>query len=270
MEKKCPLCGSNDIRFLVKPYRGGSIYVCDRCGNAATDPLPVVSYLRDAFFDLPADELNTYMTYAGQIMDFIYKHVRQGSLLDVGTGAGFLVEEAQKRGFAATGIDPSGPAVSFCRKRKLEVYQGYFEKYDFKNRMFRIITCSHVLEHVNNPEKFIAKIKKILDKNGYLFLVQTNFQGTIPHLLGRFWEGWVPQEHRFHFSPKGIRNFLAKNGLKVKALEIIPLGYKPVWRKGNWGVAKGNLYNIVNYLISRFRIGFPFEADQMYVLAERQ
>src|SRR3989338_1787984 len=99
MTKKCPLCGSNNTRSLLKPYRGGSIYVCNRCGNASTYPLPRVSYLKDTFFDIPAGEFNTYRTYAGQILDFITLHVRNGSLLDVGTGGGFLPEEAQKRGF---------------------------------------------------------------------------------------------------------------------------------------------------------------------------
>ena len=269
MVKKCPLCGSNEIRFLVKPYRGGSIYVCGSCGNATTYPLPVVSYLEDSFFDLPADEFNTYRTYAGQITDFISEHISKGSLLDIGTGAGFLLEAAQKRGFAATGIDPSGPAVSFCRTRKLKVLQGYFEKYAFKSRKFKIITCCHVLEHVTEPEKFIAKIKKILDRNGYLFLAQTNYQGTIPHLLGRFWEGWVPREHRDHFSPEGIEDLLLRNGMRIKVLDIIPLGYTAVWRKGNGPIIRGNIYNLLNYIISKFKIGFPFVGDQMYVLAEK-
>src|SRR3989344_7601270 len=111
MVKKCPLCGSNEIRFLVKPYRGGSIYVCGSCGNATTYPLPVVSYLEDSFFDIQTSEFATYRMYAAQILDFISKRIRKGSLLDVGTGSGFLVEEAQKRGFIAMGIDPSAPAV---------------------------------------------------------------------------------------------------------------------------------------------------------------
>lgn len=270
MVKKCPLCGSTEIHLLLKPYRGGWIYVCKACLNAFTFPLPEVSYINDSFFDIPRDEYDVYRDYASRIIKFISMHFPGGTLLDIGTGGGFLLEEAQKQGFKPYGIDSSGPAVAFCQKRNLRVFQGYFEKYDFKKRKFKIITCSHVLEHVPDPEKFITKLKKLMDKNSCLFLAQTNFQGTVPRLFGRFWEGWVPQEHRIHFSPQGITHFLSGHDMSVKVMSVIPLGYSLKWRRGKWPVMKGNIYNALNYLISKLKIGFPFIGDQMYVLAEKQ
>jgi hypothetical protein len=74
----------------------------------------------------------------------------------------------------------------------------------------------------------------------------------------------VAREHFYHFNPRGIRTVLASAGMQEFATEILPLGY----RLGH-NFTKPRMLMIGNFswLVSRLRIGFPFQGDQMYVLA---
>jgi hypothetical protein len=79
----------------------------------------------------------------------------------------------------------------------------------------------------------------------------------------------VAGEHYYHFSPAGIATLLNTAGYQVTAIQLLPLGYS--WNLSCKSVKelKGNLLRAFCYLISRLKIGFPYQPDQMYVLADR-
>ena len=267
---KCFICRSLKIKHLLNPRRGWSIYLCARCANAFTIPPPKLSYEENEFYLSSKNDESLFRRYAQQIIATIKKYARSGHLLDVGTGGGLLLKEATQTGFLAEGIKPSKKAVEHCRKLNLKVKQGYLNKISFRKNSFDVVVLSHVLEHCDKPDNFLSSVKYILKPDGIIFLSQTNFTGTIPKMLGSFWEGWVLNEHFVQFSPEGIEYFLRKCGFKVIDLNILPLGYNPQWKWGNMSVLANNIYQTINFIISRFRIGFPFSGDQMFVVAQNK
>lgn len=265
----CSICQNAQLYYLFSPYRGREIYVCSKCTNAITYPSPKLNYLKYNF--LPETDKNQvdYRRYARQIMEYISQKTKRGKLLDVGCGGGYLIEEAINSGFKAEGVDPSRQAVNFCRQKNLKVTWGFLERLKYPAGSFDIVVVSHVLEHVKNQYHFLHIIRKILKKNGFLYLSQTNYTGTIPKLYGRFWEGWMPKEHFVHFSPQGIKYLLEHANLRVLDIKILPLGYMLKWQWGNLSIVANNLYNSISFIISKFRLGFPFIGDQMYILAKK-
>lgn len=264
---KCFICGSDNTQFLLHPRRGRSIYRCLVCTNAFTVPTPKVAYDADTFFLGAQHDEQLFRSYAAPIVSFFSHYVHRGKVLDVGAGGGFLIEESIRRGFTAEGIEPSRKAVTYCLRRKLRVKQGYFRDGIYKAGSFDVVVMSHVLEHVDEPGKFLRAAKSVLRSGGIVCLSQTNYTGTIPRLYQRYWEGWVPNQHCVHFSPAGISHLLSANGFTVTSIKILPLGYIPLWRWGGVSTIANNMYNCASWLISVFRIGFPFVGDQMYVVA---
>lgn len=266
---KCPICSRSQYKHCLFPRRGGEIYICSNCINAYTIPVPAVEYTHDSFFQAAEDQEKLFRSYAKPIIQFIKSVKPGGRLLDIGTGGGYLMEEAKGQGFDPYGIEPSSGAVLFCKKRKLKVKKGYFKDGMFPQRYFDVIVASHVLEHVPNPQKFLKSASKILKDDGVLCLSQTNYTGTIPKLYGRFWEGWVPDQHFVHFSPVGIEFLLKKTGYSLCKIKLIPLGY--FFRLGfkNLPDIANTLYSNMSFIISKLKIGFPFVPDQLYVLAKK-
>lgn len=266
---KCYICQSHKVRHLLNPYRGGAIFQCEKCTNAFTYPSPNVNYKKLKFCLESKAEEEELGSYAKPIVEFIRKFRKKGKLLDIGCGSGFLIEEALKYGFETSGIEPSLSAVSYCRQRSLPVKHGYLDGKCYPRESFDIIVASHVLEHVDKSNEFLSFCRKILKSNGILCLSQTNYTGTIPRILGRFWEGWVQSEHLVHFSPRGIQFLLNKAGFRLVKIKIIPLGYHLRFKLGNLSTMIGNIYYSLNYLLSKLATLPIFAGDQMYILASK-
>lgn len=93
-------------------------------------------------------------------------------ILDVGCGGGLLSEEFAKSGAEVTGIDISENSLKVARTHALENdliidYKiGYAENLPINDNMFDVVICADCLEHVDNLEKAISEISRVLKNNG--------------------------------------------------------------------------------------------------------
>jgi SAM-dependent methyltransferase len=137
----------------------------------------------------------------------------------------------------------------------------------YQPNTFDVVVMSHVLEHVFDPTELLDTVRSLLTPDGVLCLSQTNYQGTLARWLGKYWPAWVAPEHYYHFSQAGITWLLQKAGFEVLKVDLLSLGYTLNFTFGPPRVMIHMALNTFQYLVSRYRIGFPFEGDQMYVLA---
>jgi 2-polyprenyl-6-hydroxyphenyl methylase/3-demethylubiquinone-9 3-methyltransferase len=100
------------------------------------------------------------------------------SVLEVGCGGGILSEEFAKVGFRVTGIDPSVPSLETARTHAaqeglaIEYRQANGESIPFGAGTFDVVVCCDVLEHVNDLEKTILEVARVL-KPGGMFCYDT-------------------------------------------------------------------------------------------------
>jgi 2-polyprenyl-6-hydroxyphenyl methylase / 3-demethylubiquinone-9 3-methyltransferase len=100
------------------------------------------------------------------------------SVLDVGCGGGILSEEFAKIGCHVTGIDPSAPSLETARKHSamqglvIEYRQAWGENIPFDANSFDVVICCDVLEHVDDLEKTIHEVARVL-KPGGMFCYDT-------------------------------------------------------------------------------------------------
>ena len=100
------------------------------------------------------------------------------SVLDVGCGGGILSEEFAKIGCRVTGIDPSAPSLDTARTHAvreglaIEYRQASGESIPFGAGTFDVVVCCDVLEHVNDLEKTILEVARVL-KPGGMFCYDT-------------------------------------------------------------------------------------------------
>ena len=95
--------------------------------------------------------------------------------LDVGCGVGQVVARLAEAGFEAHGVDVSEPNIEraklFCPRCQL--YDG--KTLPFNDRFFASAGALNVLEHVEEPEKFIAELVRVVDVGGKIVLSSPNF-----------------------------------------------------------------------------------------------
>jgi SAM-dependent methyltransferase len=154
-----------------------------------------------------------------ETIERIGEQVRCGRLLDVGCGCGFLLREAQARGWAVTGLDPSRDSIDYLNAMLGSVGMvGTLEDFDPGER-YDVITMINVLDHLIDPWEDVRRAAALLRHGGLLYLRLPNgrFHGTLLRFL-RFWGlGGKARHlvvfHNYSMSPSWLARMLADKGL---------------------------------------------------------
>lgn len=150
------------------------------------------------------------------------------SILDIGSGRGFMLYFLKKyyhyQKAIGTQIDEN--MLKFSRKKLgLKVYGKDLLEIPFKNNSFDIVTIWHVLEHIKDPEKYLAKIYKLLKKKGKLIIEVPNFNSWTRKLTGKYWLGLDLKYHLSFFTPISLSKMLKKHNFRIENIHTFSLEY---------------------------------------------
>jgi len=214
----CPLCQQKNFQRVFKKGRR-QIVRCLNDNLVVVNPKPTREEIARLYSPKYFRSLNPYLKdhqahlkYFRQKLDQIEKRIKKGSLLDVGCGWGFLLSEAQKRGWSALGIDLSYSAVASCRRQGLKVKQGTLKTAKLPSRNFTVITSFQTIEHVTNPLVHLQEIYRLLKPGGLLVMTTPNYDSWTRILMGENWFGYRHQEHLFFLNPAVVRLLLEQAG----------------------------------------------------------
>lgn len=225
--KECPFCKGSHLRnFLACEKRSmGSglqftVVECRDCSVAWQLPLATELQQSVKVFDqrYSANEAN-YLTDRRRAisklqMNFINKlRKTPGTLLDIGAGMGFFVNEASLRGWNATGIEPSSQGVKQATvlSNKGRIINGVVEELPL-DMTFDVITLWDVIEHVSDPLMLIKQSKMRLNPGGWLVIETGNYQSATRIEMGQSWYLWK-EDHYWYLAPGVIESLFHQTGL---------------------------------------------------------
>lgn len=253
MQTACAICGPDVPATEVYParLRGGldaalfsarrlpdrihfRIVRCSRCGllrsDPSADPRELAGLYEKSGFDYAAEVPNLRKTY-GRYLRRMRRH-RQSlrSLLEIGGGSGFVLEEALDLGFEEVrGVDPSAAAVASAAPRVREHIQArMMARGLFEPESFDVICMFQVLDHVADPAALLNECLTLLRPGGLLLLLQHDAGAWSARLLGER-SPIVDVEHPYLYSRSTLRKLLSANGLTViqsgAAVNLYTAGY---------------------------------------------
>lgn len=116
-------------------------------------------------------DANFYAKYA----DFLAMAPRGTKVLDVGCGAGQVVGRLAQGGHDACGVDVSEPNIARAREfsDKCQMYDG--KRLPFPDGTFSAVGALNVLEHVDEPERFIPELVRVTAPQGRIIISSPNF-----------------------------------------------------------------------------------------------
>ena len=226
--RPCPACSSNTGK-LIGSKNGFEILACSKCSTLYTGHVPV------------SEETENYDEYYSEsnlsVPDFIWERVSEiisdfsgyrqtNRLLDIGFGAGTILEIAQQQEWDAYGLEVSRPAVEQARKRGFEVFHGSLTDARYPDHYFDVITSSEILEHLPDPNADLREIVRILRPGGMFWATTPSASSLSFRLLKLDWSVLSPPEHIQLYSKKGVRLMLEKAGFSK--VELKTFGLNPM------------------------------------------
>ena len=237
----CPLCKSElKTIFTTKDYLVSGekfdIVECSNCRLRMTNPFPDKEKIGNYY------ESDAYISHAEEskgIFDSIYNMVRsymlgrkrkivenssgikQGSLLDIGCGAGHFLSSLKENGWDVKGVDASQKARELV-KSQFDIDVITPEDWFNSDETYDIITCWHSLEHVYDPWVYLEKIKTQLSVDGVLIVASPNYESTDGNKYGADWAAYDTPRHLYHFTPTSMEKIMFNNEFLIDEIHRMP------------------------------------------------
>ncbi len=117
------------------------------------------------------------------------KQAKGARVVDVGCGVGYGTVELAREAHLVIGLDQDQEALTLAGQRyqanNLLWVQGVADSLPFRDASVDLICCFQVLEHLQQPERFLQEARRILAADGILLLTTPNrsavFSGLNPH-----------------------------------------------------------------------------------------
>ncbi len=199
------------------------------------DDDPFFSILR--FFVSPVRFL-----YFKSVLEFDLRLNPRGvRLLDVGCGGGFLSEDFAAIGLSVTGIDPSPSAIEAARahgeagRLAIDYRVGRGDALPFDDGSFTLVSCCDTLEHVDDPDRIIMEIARVLKPGGALLFhtINRTFVSRIVAIKAmQEWKstafvGPGAYEWKKFIRPAELRAMMERHGLTIRGTKGISSASDP-------------------------------------------
>jgi SAM-dependent methyltransferase len=147
-----------------------------------------------------------------------------GYILEIGSNDGYLLSLFKQITNNVTGVDASTNMVAEANSRGIDTVHGIFGESEELNpnigdvkRKFDAILANNVLNHANNPLKFVKEISLLLNRDGVFIFEVPYWYNTISSL--RFDQIYL--EHITYFTVESLEFLLSTVGLYINEVELI-------------------------------------------------
>ena len=177
-------------------------------------------------------------------------------VLDVGCGPGFLVRDMATTVGArgrVVGVDSSEPMLALARSRCAGIDQvrlgiARAEALEEPDRAFDAVACTQVLLYVDDVEKAVAEMHRVLEPGGRIAIVETDWRGAViggpdaamNRLMLDSWDRSVASPNL----PPKLGPLLRRRGFTAITVEAIPL-LRTSYTPDNYAV--GMLESLASY-----------------------
>jgi SAM-dependent methyltransferase len=235
----CPSCGSSEWRKLF--VKGGFTFVrCAVCEVVFSNPqvredLVEEEYRTGGANDLWVDVLLSDRQQAmdrekfSGLLDELEPFRRAGRLLDVGCSIGLFLKLAEERGWQGRGIEFSDRARAYAQgELGLEVIETPLEVAGYEDASFDVVTLNSVIEHVNDPPRMLAEIRRTLAPGGALYIITPNVDSLACRILHERAATFDGRNHLVYFSPRTLTRLLHDQGFAVDHVATRVASLQPI------------------------------------------
>ena len=221
----CRLCGDSQTKLAIRDhyeFKGHTIVACATCGAMFTDP-PLTEEDLSTFYLEEYDLMRTNRPDLGRLSHTIQRALAQKEyvlthsglamdtstrILDIGCNVGSLLSAFRPITRHLYGLEPGAELGAIAVRRGVTVLGSFFPAIPAP-MTFDLMTASHVLEHVSDPDTFLQAIRAHLAPDGRLFI-------EVPHESPDFIRATLGNgAHTYFFTSDSLSRHLLRNSYRI-------------------------------------------------------
>lgn len=243
----CNACGADDFAPLLTGVdrlhrideRSFPVVRCRACGlvclNPQPEPAELAKYYPADYGPYQADNpLLSYGPVLGAVKR-LFARIKSvppppkasgdrttDAYLDFGCGGGMNLDKVRRKHpfWDLYGLDMSEHACAATRAKGFTVYCGTIDNVELPDTFFDHIYMSHVIEHLNDPQMALKKLRRSMKDGADITLSTPNADSWAFALFRSFWLALDTPRHLFLFSPKTLSAELNAAGFTVTGVEF--------------------------------------------------
>jgi SAM-dependent methyltransferase len=207
----------------------------------------VLSYDADYFLsEYEAQYGKTYLADEPQLRQLARNRLKlledarpgaRGVLFELGSAAGFFLDEAARAGYAAQGLEISDYAARHAREKlALDVRTASFDDWLPAPESYDVIAAFYVIEHLPDQPRVFDTIARALKPGGRFVFALPSANGPLMEFDPARWMQSHPADHCIDYDPQSLKRTLPLYGMQFVAAR--PASYRPEraqgWKGARW------------------------------------
>ncbi len=271
-EPVCSLCGCREFKIIEDDEAPYKVLRCKKCSLIFVHPQPtsqeLATHYNDNYYhDWISSQKQKRIRMWTARLSKVEKYRQAGRLLDVGCGDGVFLDLAKKNRWQVEGTELSSYAARRAsRILGADIFCGELFDAGYPEKYYDVVTLWHVLEHVQNPLRYLAEVRRIIKSDGLLVIAVPNVNDLVMQAVFRLikrrkmklYSRKDREVHLYHFSYESLMRSIRKTGFNC-------LKYGPDF--GNVETSKKtiNLLAAAFFYISGMKI---FNAIEVYAVPD--
>ena len=174
--------------------------------------------------------------------------IKNKRILDIGCGDGVLSYLLYKEGAKISGIDYSDIAINLAKQKtknyNIDFRQGNAYKLMYNDNTFDIVVSSDVIEHLDNVNKYLSKINRVVVQNG-IVIISTSI---------RYTEYPLDKEHIIEWFPTEFKKIIEQKFKNSKYFYSHPLVLEELYQAKYFGKQWGRvIFNFISFIFNPFK-----------------
>jgi SAM-dependent methyltransferase len=232
----CPVCAeTHHIVLAERDCYGFPVtnVVCMQCGHVYSNPRIDDASLRKLYqneyraLDRPGLESSDYFELEREKGNIIYdlierctdiSKIKNKTVIDIGCGAGGVLEFFRNKGFNVYGCDLSPENISHALERNIPVCYGSITELlnviKEKQLIIGLVLYEQVFEHLSDPNKELKLLRMLLPSDVLIYIGVPGFKNIRNHYNSDLIR-YLQLPHLSHYEARTIKYLADNNGYKL-------------------------------------------------------
>lgn len=242
-EIACIFCetASDNIIIEENGYKGRK---CLQCGLIYISPRPSFDEIIDLYGHNDAHvsaeaHLSANVVkrlYARHHLRIIRSFAKGGTLLEIGAGAGYFLDEAQKVGYDPHGLEFNPIQADFIRNQlRIPCEESPLSPEIFEGKKFDVVYHCDVISHLFDPISDFRTMNEVM-KDGSFLIFETGNIGDVDQRYLRYFPKFQYPDHLFFFSTQNLLELLDNTGFCLEKIYRYSIAPELIARKALSGI----------------------------------